>query len=184
MSNNPSSSEQDNLKSSQQKITDDIRVNKDIAAASYIPLLGIMILFKRKDSPFVHFHARQGLVLFFIWIVLYVIPSIGNMISLIAIAGMFAGFITAAMGEYYRIIFIADIAEHGINAKQIRDLVKKGSFYLVSFLKRIFKKHEKTTDNSASDTSSTREKKDKLHELVESAKSKPVEKNNTLDLKK
>ena len=111
--------------------TTDLKKNKDIAAVSYIPLLGAMILFLRRESPFVQFHARQGLALFFCWIGLYIIPGIGGMLSLLALAGMGIGFINAAQGEYYRIFLIADLAEHGLKSKQILSILKKTFPYIL-----------------------------------------------------
>jgi uncharacterized membrane protein len=125
----------------------DIQKNKDIAAASYIPLLGAMILFLRRESPFVQFHARQGFVLFLAWIIFYAIPNIGPIISLLPVAGMIIGFLNAAQGEYYRLVFVADLAERGVKPAEILAKLKRALNYALGLLKRIFKKP--TTDNFA-----------------------------------
>lgn len=52
----------------------DIQNNKDIAAFSYIWIFSVLVLFSRKDSQFIQFHARQALILFIFSVLFYLIP--------------------------------------------------------------------------------------------------------------
>jgi len=88
-----------------------------IAAISYLWILSIIILLVKKDSDFVKFHARQGVVLFaasvllmvvnFIPLVIF-ISWIGNLVILVAVI---VGFIQALGGNRYKLPVVGDLAE-------------------------------------------------------------------------
>lgn len=48
---------------------EDATGNLSRAILSYIPFLNLIPYFKKTDSPFVEFHSRQGIILFFIEII-------------------------------------------------------------------------------------------------------------------
>ena len=88
------------------------------AALSYISIIAVVILLTKKDSDFVQFHARQGLVLFigevvlwlvsmFAWSLFYVV----SLVSLIFLVASIVGFIKALGGERYRLPVVADLAD-------------------------------------------------------------------------
>ncbi len=77
---------------------DDIQTNKDIAAFSYIWIFSVIIMWTRRDSQFVQFHARQAVMLFILSIIIYVIPIPKfHYLNVFTVAGMIAGFINANM---------------------------------------------------------------------------------------
>ena len=94
----------------------DIKENKDFAAMGYVWVFSLIILLARRESPFIQLHARQGLVLFLISLILWPL-EITRYLEFVVLALALVGFIQAAMGNEYRIPLIADIAEgkFGIN---------------------------------------------------------------------
>jgi len=49
---------------------------KMFSMSAYVPILGLIPLLVKKDDDFVHFHAKQGLILFILWIIIFVIAKI------------------------------------------------------------------------------------------------------------
>lgn len=89
-----------------------------MAAISYIWVISIIMLLTKKDSEFVQFHAKQGLVLFIIstaiWIIsipFFFLWMVNWIIYLVLFVAAVVGFIKAYNGERYRIPVVADIAE-------------------------------------------------------------------------
>jgi len=75
---------------------DDIQVNKDIAAFSYVWVFSVIILWSRRDSPFVQFHAKQAVVLFIMSVFFYLVPIPKfHYLNLFVVAAMITGFINA-----------------------------------------------------------------------------------------
>ena len=66
----------------------DIQKNKDVAAMSYLWILSVVVLYARRDSPFIRYHARQGVWLFVISIPLWLIPRVGHFLEFVILAGM------------------------------------------------------------------------------------------------
>jgi len=89
---------------------EDIKKNKDMAALSYLWLFSIVVLLARRDSPFVRFHAKQGVVLFVFSLLLWPF-DITRYGEFVVLALVILGFIEAAMGHAYRIPVISLIAE-------------------------------------------------------------------------
>lgn len=90
--------------------TNDSEQNKDIAALSYAWVLSVFIFFWKRDSAFVHFHAKQGLVLFGLSIVFWMIPIIGRLLELAVLACCVLGFLNAASGKQKSLPIVGDIA--------------------------------------------------------------------------
>lgn len=89
-----------------------------IAALSYISLIAVVILLIKKESDYIQFHAKQGLVLFIaevIWGViatlLWFLPFISWLVWLVFFIVSVIGFIKAYNGERYRLPVVADIAD-------------------------------------------------------------------------
>ncbi len=55
---------------------EDIQENKVIALLSYLGILFLVPLLAKKDSPFAQFHAKQGLVLFVVFILFIIMCAI------------------------------------------------------------------------------------------------------------
>jgi uncharacterized membrane protein len=89
----------------------DIETNKDVAAMSYLWILSVVVLYARRDSPFIQYHARQGIWLFFISIPVWMIPGIGHLVEFFILAGMIIGFLNAAQGQYHDVPVIGQLAK-------------------------------------------------------------------------
>ncbi|MFH0820214.1 MAG: hypothetical protein V1908_00410 [Candidatus Peregrinibacteria bacterium] len=93
----------------------DIEKNRQMAALSYLWIFSFIVLVARRDSAFVQLHARQGLVLFLLSILLW--PwGITRYGELMILALMVFGFLQAATGNAYRIPVIGDFAEGRLNS--------------------------------------------------------------------
>jgi uncharacterized membrane protein len=99
----------------------DIRINKDIAAFSYLWIMSVVIYFVRHDSKFVRYHAKQGIVLFLLSIPAAMIPVLGRILILLIVGGVLLGFIHAAHGQYAPVPVIGDLAKGDL---KIADLWK------------------------------------------------------------
>jgi uncharacterized membrane protein len=92
----------------------DVKENAIFAALSYVSVLSVVMLILKKDSKFVQEHAKQGVVLFFAEIIVYIVglfPVIGWFIvapigNLLALIVAIIGFIKAIQGEFWEIPLI------------------------------------------------------------------------------
>ncbi|MCA9364745.1 MAG: hypothetical protein KC736_02530 [Candidatus Moranbacteria bacterium] len=92
----------------------DVEENKVIAALSYLGLLVLVPLLAKRDSPFVQFHARQGLVLlivfmgsmFVVWV-----PVIGQLLWLALVVVNVIALVKTLMGQSWKLPFIGDLAD-------------------------------------------------------------------------
>lgn len=89
-----------------------------MAALSYVSVLAVVMLLVKKDSDYVKFHAKQGVVLFageviywfvsyFTWFLFFIWWIVGLVLLIVSIIG----FIKALSGERYRIPVVADLAD-------------------------------------------------------------------------
>ena len=90
------------------KTTED---EKLLAAVSYFWVLALLILVSKRDSEYVTFHAKQGTVLFFTSLFLWLIPRVGLGLEVVVFLLMLLGFRKALDGEEYPIPFVFEIAE-------------------------------------------------------------------------
>jgi len=96
----------------------DIDDNKVIAAIGYLCILFLVPLLGAKNSPYAQFHAKQGLMLFVGWVVVWVIgliPILGWIIGflgtiLLAVISLI-GLIKALQGEAWEVPFLANLAK-------------------------------------------------------------------------
>jgi uncharacterized membrane protein len=89
-----------------------------MAALSYISIISVVMLFVKKDSDYVQFHAKQGTVLFVGEVVIWVLNMftwflffIWGLLGLVFFIASIIGFIKAYSGERYRMPVVADIAD-------------------------------------------------------------------------
>ncbi len=91
------------------------KVNQDeklFGALSYLWVISIIILIVKKDSEFVKFHARQGLVIFLVSVVLGWIPILGwPILDVILIIAIIAGLMKALNGEMWEVPVIGSLAK-------------------------------------------------------------------------
>lgn len=82
-----------------------------MAALSYVWILSVIVYFAKKDSPFVRFHARQGIVLFVLSIVCWFVPMVGRLLELIVLALAVIGFLGAAQGHWKELPVIYAVSQ-------------------------------------------------------------------------
>lgn len=90
----------------------DVEENKLIGALSYIWILFLIPLLTKKDSKFCKEHAKQGLVLFIVWIVASLViwfPILGQLLGLAILIVNIIAFIKALQGEFWEIPLIGPL---------------------------------------------------------------------------
>lgn len=97
----------------------DVEENKVIAALSYIWILFLIPLLTKKDSRFAVEHAKQGLVLFIVELIIMVIwwiPFLGYVIgSILSVAVSIVAviaFVFAIQGRFWKIPLVYDFAKN------------------------------------------------------------------------
>lgn len=84
---------------------------KLLAALSYLWILSIVIFLIKRDSAFVQFHAKQGLVLWIASIIFWFIPVLGWFLNLIILVLVIIGFVQALNGSEWKMPVVADLAD-------------------------------------------------------------------------
>ncbi len=92
-------------------VTEPGQDEKLLAALSYLWLLSIVILLIKRNSSFVQFHARQGLVLCIVSVVAWFLPILNIFLNLAIFVVIVLGFIQALNGARWRMPVVADLAE-------------------------------------------------------------------------
>jgi uncharacterized membrane protein len=90
----------------------DIEENKFIAAFSYIGILFLIPLLAKKDSKFCQEHAKQGLILFLVWIIgsfVFWFPLIGWALGLAVLLANIVAFVKALSGEFWEIPVLGEL---------------------------------------------------------------------------
>ena len=92
--------------------------NKAIAAIGYLGILFLVPLLAKKDSPFAQYHAKQGMVLFILGIIIsfvMIIPFIGWLIGvlgwLLTVVLFIMGLVNALGGKMKPLPIIGEYAE-------------------------------------------------------------------------
>ncbi|MBU0636843.1 MAG: hypothetical protein ABH818_00045 [Patescibacteria group bacterium] len=87
----------------------DITKNKNIAALSYVWIICLVPLLGKRDSKFAQFHAKQGLTLFIIEIIVGLLswlPVLGQLAMLTLLVISVIGIIKTLNGEWWKIPYI------------------------------------------------------------------------------
>ncbi len=77
---------------------------RQLAAVSYIPLIGLIVLYGHREEHFIYFHALQGVILSLYFFVAYFVPVIGIYLALLFAAVAVSGFVHAVAGQDYRVL--------------------------------------------------------------------------------
>ena len=89
----------------------DIEQNKNIAALSYVWVLCLVPLLGKRNSEFAQFHAKQGLVIFILEVIVGLLiwfPVFGQLGMLVLIIVSVLGIVKAVNGEWWEIPYIYD----------------------------------------------------------------------------
>lgn len=78
---------------------------------SYLWVISVIVLIVKKDSPFVKFHATQGLVLFILAIIFAIIPVVGWILNIVLTIVIIVALLKALQGEKWEIPVIGQIAK-------------------------------------------------------------------------
>lgn len=91
----------------------DVEANKIVAALSYFWILFLVPLLLKRDSQFAQFHAKQGMVLFIIEVVVSfvnIVPLLGQLVwffaSLVFLVVSIVGIIKALNGERWEMPYV------------------------------------------------------------------------------
>lgn len=76
----------------------DVQENKGITVLSYLGILCLVPLLSKKDSKFAQYHAKQGLVLFIMELVIWVLIVIPVLGWIIYVVGIITSLVFAIMG--------------------------------------------------------------------------------------
>jgi uncharacterized membrane protein len=76
----------------------DVQENKGITVLSYIGILCLVPLLAKKDSKFAQYHAKQGLVLFIMELIIWVLIVIPVLGWIIYVVGIITSLVLAIMG--------------------------------------------------------------------------------------
>lgn len=97
----------------------EIKEGKFFAVISYISFLCIISLVLKKDNPFALYHAKQGLVLFVMEVVCFLISIVPFLGWLLVVMGFVIfpifsalGIFQALMGNNGRLPIVSDIADN------------------------------------------------------------------------
>ncbi len=118
----------------------DIRLNKDVAAFSYVWIISVVVFFARKDSPFIQYHSKQAIILFLLTIPAAFIPLLGKFLVFVLMAGMLLGFINAAQGLRSDIPIVGPLATGEMKLDDIWKNAQPFLKRLMTILSHIFKK--------------------------------------------
>ena len=143
---------------------------KDLASVSYVPFLCLIALYRRKDSEFIQFHAKQGTAIFVLIIAAYIIGQLGGIFHLIEkiayillLSTIVIGFSTASRGEKHEITFISDIVKTGWNFEKIFEKIKDLFSYVIDLVSGLFrnKKEENFEETLKKDVEKLKEEEKK-----------------------
>lgn len=133
----------------------DIRLHKDVAAFSYLWIMSVFIYMAKKDSKFVRYHSKQGIVLFLLSIPVSMIPYIGKFLMFILVGGMLLGFVHAAQGKYADVPLAGELAKGDLKPKALITSVFQSMRKAIDTLENLFKKASEKKEDPPANVDST-----------------------------
>jgi uncharacterized membrane protein len=88
----------------------DVEENRDLAALSYAWIMAPILLVVKRSSPFVHFHAKQGVILFVLSMLFVLVPYANRVLEIGIFLLMFWGFLDAAAGKWTELPIAGSLA--------------------------------------------------------------------------
>ncbi len=104
----------------------DVAQNKDIAAFSYLWIMSVIVYLLRRQSPFVRYHSKQGMLLFIISLPLWFVPFVGNFLELIILGCMVLGFMNAAQGQWKDVPLIGPLSRREMTIREAWRIIVDG----------------------------------------------------------
>lgn len=101
----------------------DVEKNKAWAFIGYLGILSLVVLLAKKDSPYAHYHAKQGFVLFLIsaaiyildrFVYSYILSTVFLVLNLAIVVLIIVGIINALSGKQKPLPLFGKMAE-GVN---------------------------------------------------------------------
>jgi uncharacterized membrane protein len=89
----------------------DIEQNKVLAAVGYLGILFLIPLLAAKQSKFAQFHAKQGLVLFALEVILGFIPFLGWALELVLLVVSIYALVQALQGQWWELPYLGQYAK-------------------------------------------------------------------------
>jgi uncharacterized membrane protein len=89
----------------------DIEQNKVLAAVGYLGILFLIPLLAAKQSKFAQFHAKQGLVLFVVEVILGFVPFLGWALELVLLVVSIYGLVQALQGQWWELPYLGQYAK-------------------------------------------------------------------------
>jgi len=124
----------------------DIAKNREVAAFAYLLILSPVLLFTRRDSPFIQFHAKQATLLFIFAVLFAQLQRPWSWMNFFILAIALTGFIQANFGSAWRAPIIANIIETGVSG----DSIWQGIVHYARVLKHVFVRKTETEQKKAS----------------------------------
>ncbi|QQR82929.1 hypothetical protein IPJ72_03805 [Candidatus Peregrinibacteria bacterium] len=104
------------------------------AAASYLGPMSLLILIAERDRWYVAHHARRATILFLVSIIVWVISSI-RWLEYLVLAMMIAGFLSALMGEEFKLPILSEVADNRLDKKQFERYWSRMTQWMKSIIK-------------------------------------------------
>lgn len=142
MENEKGNSVGDQEKHSKGEASDDVSLNSDIAGLCYFLIFAPLIYYRRKDSPFIQFHAKQANTLFLITIFFAILPGKLSWLLLLSLAMAVTGVLQANMGKWWRMPIVAELLDSGLSYDSTKTLGKKG----IALFQRAFNLRKKQSE--------------------------------------
>jgi len=92
----------------------DVNENKAMAAIAYLGILFLIPLLAKKDSPFAQYHAKQGMILFIVWVVasfVIWIPILGWIMGILLFVLFIIGIVNVLGGKMKPLPVIGSLAD-------------------------------------------------------------------------
>lgn len=89
----------------------DIEQNKVTAAIGYVGVLCFVPLLLQRKSKFCQWHAKQGLMLFALEVVSWIIPPLAFIIMIVAVIVSIIGVVNALDGKYWEMPLLGKLAK-------------------------------------------------------------------------
>lgn len=131
---------------------DDVQKNKDIAAFSYLWIMSVVVYILKRESPFVRYHSKQGMLLFVLSVLVWFVPLIDRLLALVVLAGMVLGFIHAAQGQWKDVPLVGPVSRGEMSLRQAWQQIVDLAATFARSVSNMAKKSSRNSSNNSSTT--------------------------------